>query len=376
MKIAYTFLTDEIVLSKEKDFNSFYNRIGLNTGNFLFANACRHLIKGTTKTGVGTNFDPNHVNKNYDALVIPAANWINNYSDWSPLIKTLSKLKIPLLVLGLGVQSSSFDKKDLKINKSSKDLLKVISDKSELISLRGFFTKKCCDELNIKNTVVTGCPSAFVNIDLDEKKPTKDLVVASTRYYADSNFMNNFDINSFMYRFAFKNRADIYFQSEPEEMQLLVKPEEDLFNEREKALAKVYNTKKASIRNYILKCGAVHTNVSEWADYLKNYKKHLTTRIHGAILGNKVGTPTSLIVHDSRTLELADAMGVNFVNGIDVYRAYENNKLNSLFLSKAQQLKKFNKKRSENYKLFHYVVKTSGLEVDQNQVEKILLASN
>ena len=153
MKIAYTFLTDEIVLSKEKDFNSFYNRIGLNTGNFLFANACRHLIKGTTKTGVGTNFDPNHVNKNYDALVIPAANWINNYSDWSPLIKTLSKLKIPLLVLGLGVQSSSFDKKDLKINKSSKDLLKVISDKSELISLRGFFTKKCCDELNIKNTV-------------------------------------------------------------------------------------------------------------------------------------------------------------------------------------------------------------------------------
>tara|TARA_Y100001935_G_scaffold49843_1_gene41464 strand:+ start:1774 stop:2904 length:1131 start_codon:yes stop_codon:yes gene_type:complete len=373
MKIAYTFLTDEIQLSEEKNFDSFYKKIGLNTGNFLFANACKNLIKGEAKTGVGTNFEANHVNKNFDALVIPAANWINNYSDWTPLIKSLKKLKIPLLVLGLGVQASSYDKKDLKINKSSKELLKVIADKSELISLRGFFTKKCCEDLGIKNTVVTGCPSAFVSIDVKDIDPSNELVIASTRYYADRNFMNNFDINSFMYRFAFNNRADIYFQSEPEEMQLLVKPNESLFDKNIKNLAKVYNASQKEVKNYVQKCGAVHTSINDWAEYLKSYKKHLTTRIHGAILGNKIGTPTTLIVHDSRTLELADSMGVHFVNGLDVYKAYENNKLNSLFLSKAKQINNFNKQRNQNYKLFHHLVKTCGLEVDNSQVEKVLL---
>lgn len=43
-----------------------------------------------------------------------------------------------------------------------------------------------------------------------------------------------------------------------------------------------------------------------WVDFLRNQEFVFGTRIHGSVAGILAGTPTFLLTHDSRTLELAE----------------------------------------------------------------------
>jgi hypothetical protein len=70
-------------------------------------------------------------------------------------------------------------------------------------------------------------------------------------------------------------------------------------------------------------------DASTWVDYMRDMHFVAGTRLHGNIAGVLAGTPTLLIAHDQRTLELAKYHGIPHVldtvlkNGFDLARAYE-----------------------------------------------------
>ncbi len=59
--------------------------------------------------------------------------------------------------------------------------------------------------------------------------------------------------------------------------------------------------------------GRVFFDVSEWLAYCRKFDLVVGTRIHGTMIALQAGTPAVCIVHDSRTLELCETMGVPHV---------------------------------------------------------------
>src|SRR5215207_1999918 len=82
---------------------------GMNTGNLLFFDACRRVIKHTHDTSGerGIGFDPRAVSQHHDGIVIPAANWLQpkNDSFLGSLAAKIEATKLPCTVIGLGAQS-------------------------------------------------------------------------------------------------------------------------------------------------------------------------------------------------------------------------------------------------------------------------------
>jgi hypothetical protein len=54
----------------------------------------------------------------------------------------------------------------------------------------------------------------------------------------------------------------------------------------------------------------VFFDVQMWLDYLASRDFVIGTRLHGTIAGLLAGTPSVLIVHDSRTREMANIMSI------------------------------------------------------------------
>lgn len=80
------------------------------------------------------------------------------------LSRIIKKLKIPMFILGAGVQSS-LDYSDeflLSISEPSKIFLDTVFESGGDITLRGDFSKYCLEKLGYKNLFVSGCPSLFM----------------------------------------------------------------------------------------------------------------------------------------------------------------------------------------------------------------------
>lgn len=80
------------------------------------------------------------------------------------LSRIIKKLKIPMFILGAGVQSSLDYSYEflLSISEPSKIFLDTVFESGGDITLRGDFSKYCLEKLGYKNLFVSGCPSLFM----------------------------------------------------------------------------------------------------------------------------------------------------------------------------------------------------------------------
>ncbi|MGP5387563.1 polysaccharide pyruvyl transferase family protein [Brachybacterium tyrofermentans] len=79
------------------------------------------------------------------------------------LREDLERLEIPLVVLGLGVQAPRrWNPRDHALPPEAIDLLKLIGERCEVVSVRGEFSASILrDYAGVRNVMVTGCPSFF-----------------------------------------------------------------------------------------------------------------------------------------------------------------------------------------------------------------------
>lgn len=325
-KIGLIGIQNRISNYEDIEVSRLYEIVGRNTGNLLFTNAVVNQIKGDV-CRIGYGFDPLEVSNAFDAIVIPAANWLGEHTDMGFLADRLEKVRIPCILIGLGAQSD-LEKEIPVIPNGTLKLLEIISNKSRKISVRGNFTAEVLDSYGFHNVAVTGCPSLFLDLNKNREISKsriehfpKSVAFSSTRYQIDSSlFTKGYSgrVNAMLFRSAFKLGTDIFFQSEIPEFQVLVSDHyrrfqlENFFNSTKgDDLKRLYGAESTSeLIEYLLKHGKIYFDIDKWFNKLKEYQFFIGTRIHGVVAALLSGTPSILLSHDSRTEELAEFCGI------------------------------------------------------------------
>ena len=143
------------------DLNNCRVHIGYNSGNLLINEYFKKNILFEEVLDIN----------DADKVVLICANMLrpNVYKEWKFKLtpEFIKKMNKQLVVLGVGAQAT-FD--EMKPKEYVKNLepelikyMRVLSDYSESIGVRGEFTADVLKELGIKNVSVVGCPTWFVN---------------------------------------------------------------------------------------------------------------------------------------------------------------------------------------------------------------------
>ncbi len=348
------------------DFSHLYQALGCNTGNLLFTNAVWRQVGGQ-KTRLNFVFDAEKANEEYDAIIIPAANWINANVDFGHVAEPLEKLKIPVVIIGLGAQNEGYDTA-IPLKDGTKRFLRAVFDRATSVSVRGEFTQNVLHRLGYRDTRVTGCPSLYCDFRQFQspRLETFDLsrcLLHPTRYSAShAPYAREASPNRDIFRFAYSHRLDLLFQSELEELALLLgfENEPEMHNERTLMLInEIYKSSNwQELSEYLRQKGKTFLDVDAWADAMPAYQFVYGTRLHGTIMALNSGTPGMLLYHDSRTREMAEFAGIPHIdaNKADISKrgirkAYE--KLN---------LSKYYQKRAKNIDSYISFLKENNVE--------------
>ena len=298
--------------------------MGDNSGNLvfqravslLFDNPLIHLgLAGVPYRSFGSWSDCKY-------LVFPAANHLRENADWSKLSEFLSLQKLPLIVLGLGVQGKHGESEEETIRSIVSDenilqFVSVIKEKAILITVRGELTKKICAILGLNGVISLGCPSITLNSNVklgnvidrkiksisnvgrfaltaigpfsvkgDHKKLSLERWLLAQLFQRDGLYIQQSDgVDMFK---AFNRRHPDKGSSFYSELPNLLAP----------------NINKSIFWDFLRKKGRFFTDFRDWMFYMKDMDLCIGQRFHGNVVGMISEIPTVFLSFDKRTDEL------------------------------------------------------------------------
>jgi hypothetical protein len=284
--------------------------IATNSGNLIFSDAA-HKILGTptaevVSNGIRTDVGAaERINEEYDAFVVPLANAFRPSFE-QPLrrmTRLISKLRIPVVVVGVGAQTGlGYDSSRLKpIESAVREFVSAVLDHSASIGVRGEFTEKYLKDMGFRDVEVIGCPSMFMyGKDLRVEKRAAALTADSRISLNGSHAAVRSQGLDQVIRRTYERYPNIRFvgQNLSDARQLHWR---DLTDPNAKVTAipthpdhPMYAEDK--VRVYI--------DPVVWIDDLREFDFSFGSRIHGNIAALLAGTPATVLTGDSRTLEL------------------------------------------------------------------------
>jgi len=318
-----------IIDSRNREAFPMMLEVGLNTGNMLFAAATQRVLKiRNSPPDYGSAFNPALLSETHDGIVIPAANWLQPRADYGPLAKHIEQSGLPCVVVGLGAQTGKVGKIP-ELTEGTQRFLKVIGERAAGVSVRGDFTAEVLNAYGVKNGVTTGCPSLLYHINdqpilsKPEASPDK-IVICGSRGVPSESQMDSKSPTHIMTRLLTEatKADDVCFiaQAEMPEIEILwqgYKP--SIIREEWIDFAmRYYKIDKNDLYSLVAKKMNVFFNVDEWLSFLRTKDFVFGTRLHGVIAALLAGKPGLLVVHDSRTAEMADLMNIPLISYRDV----------------------------------------------------------
>lgn len=306
--------------------------IGTNTGNMLFPYSIMRTIWDKDvkidSYRIANEKDADMINERYDMFIIPLANAFRESfkQELVNLTALIQKLRIPCVVVGVGMQTS-FEPKEKEKHTYDKvvyDFVSAVLEKSASIGVRGEITKKYLKNLGFSdnNIEVIGCPSMFM---YGSFLPLKK----STPLTKDSRITMNYHGN-FPEYFEFLERCKREFH----DYYLILQGINDLrllyaghkINDDSKHALYIkdidaYTYRENKLRSFI--------NVPSWISFLSKADVGIGSCIHGSIASVLAGNPTIVFAADSRVRELAEYHDLvmypitNINKNTDLYEIYE-----------------------------------------------------
>ncbi|MGK5523067.1 polysaccharide pyruvyl transferase family protein [Micromonospora sp. URMC 107] len=284
------------------------NWIGENNGNLVFSHAAHKLLRTATAEITSTEFRVNPreadmINEKYDVYVVPLANaFRRSYAHRvEAMTKLIEQLKIPVVVLGVGVQTDvNGDREYLRpIDDVVTRFVRAVLDRSHSIGVRGEITRDYLRTLGFSAVDVIGCPSMFLHGDslrVEKRKaalePDDRLALTVSPYVTSmaeiiARHQERYPNLRYLPQ-DLKTLGTLLYGDAPAERgkssKIPVHTSHPLFTEDK-------------VRMFV--------DPWTWMDYLSGFEFAFGTRIHGTITALVSGTPGYLFAHDSRTLELA-----------------------------------------------------------------------
>ena len=287
-------------------------KLGRNSGNMMFTESLNRVLKNSESCGFSV---PEKALSDRDAIVLAAANWINEYEDFGWLYELLNKIPLPVFLVGVGAQST-LGMPIPNVKPGTLKLLKLVEERSHYIGVRGEFSLSVLEHYGIKSGFVTGCPSMLLagrnGPNVDSNRSEGNVVVHATRHGFDKCDV----FQQYLYSQAFVNKYDILLQSEAADVYYALGKtnNEKILESAFPAVSFAYGVSdQDALARYLRAHGLFYTNYKAWATSAATKRFFVGTRIHGTVASILSGTPALLIAHDSRTLELAKTMNIPFI---------------------------------------------------------------
>jgi hypothetical protein len=160
-----------------RDYNALMATVNYNTGNSHIPCAVLNGLLGRNyaqKAFAGINNiwqadlprEADQINDNYSHVLLFLQDQIredNDFDKWNELNDLIEQIHIPIVVFGLGANSFAGDDPDLhsRLAPGLIRFLRLLSDHTTELSIRGEFTADVLTKLGITNFRITGCPSYF-----------------------------------------------------------------------------------------------------------------------------------------------------------------------------------------------------------------------
>lgn len=284
------------------------NAIAENAGNLVFLGAAWKLLSApgveiTPDRLVFSTGRVDEINERYDAYVIPLANAFRQSFEATlvRMTEVIRRLRIPVVVLGVGAQGTidyTFEAL-APIERSVKDFMAAVLDRSPSIGVRGEATQAYLNGLGFRDVEVIGCPSMFMwgpELRMERRAPRLDAtsrVAISISPYRGK--MGPIALDTYR---RFPNLT--YYAQDLPTLELLLtgrpfpdsKPDAKLPTHPDHPLFRDDRAK-------------LFVDPWPWIEDLRHQDFSFGTRIHGTIAALLAGTPATVLAHDSRTLELA-----------------------------------------------------------------------
>lgn len=276
-----------------------------NTGNYFFEAAVARQLRDYDSVA-----DLGDLPEDAETLVLSMSNFISPATDLGWLAEAIESTQVKRVVMiGAGAQAPSYSH-DVEVTPGTLRFLSLLSDRSESIGVRGYFTAEVLSKLGIKNVEVIGCPSMFYQCDrgfrvqkrpLESRNPRVAIHCTPLGYYRDA--------ISHLLGLGVKNGYDYVAQSEP----ALLFDEESLerrryffqyFKAPDHAPEEAEAWMQAHVRWFF--------DLESWFDHMRRMDFVVGSRFHGNMAALQAGVPALNLVSDSRTRELCEFLSLPF----------------------------------------------------------------
>lgn len=307
------------VLSPASSLEDFPSAVfGQNVGNLIFSDSMHRMISVpgaevlpntflSERDGVTQRYI-DHINENFDHFVLPLANAFRRtfLQNLRIMTKVIQGLTIPVTVVGVGVVGGggSLDKTAVAGSDETKggvkDFVNAVLDHSATIGVRGETTRMFLKSLGYGSDVVDviGCPSLYRNgPDLRIEKRAGSLTTDSTFSMNVTPYVEEMGEVATYHAAKYPNMT--YIPQDIESLRLLMwgkNPAEYQQNMPTHRDHPLYEQDR--MRFFV--------DSRTWIDHLATQDFSFGSRIHGNIAALMAGTPAVVLVHDTRTKELAD----------------------------------------------------------------------
>jgi hypothetical protein len=285
----------------------------MNTGNLVFAHSVYKVLDTPDADIEIDNYQLSlsddfarraaRINETYDAFVIPLANIFRpEYrATLSRITRNLKRIRIPCVVTGMGAQAAiSGEASELRhMDAEVKDFIATVLDRSASVGVRGEVTRNYLVRLGFSDDQVDviGCPSMFYNGTHMNVTKKADLGEIAFNYTEGDDSR----LDPFTSYFAQPRPGVTYVPQVRSVIRTIVDGSESRDRVGDNS------ARGLDIRAYDESDQIVFfTDIMPWMDFLRTQSFSVGTRIHGNIVALLAGTPAHVIVHDSRTRELAE----------------------------------------------------------------------
>lgn len=294
---------------------------GRNFGNILIGNGLTSNLSNAEIIPLSQARNSGDIKK-CSRILIPAANFLWEGFDFGFLADELAETTLPITMIGLGSQSKDRVIKP-KINAGTLRLIKLVSQRSPSIGVRGHYTAELLCSLGITNSIPLGCPSFYTkgNLGIDNLPniPFEDSSLNSlrtcingSRRVARHSFFPSAmqQAENIILQHGILRNSPFIAQDEIDEIRLARGNQDVLLND---AASYFSSISPSDVRDYFKSKTIYFTDFNPWSEFVRSYDLVLGTRFHGCLIALLSGTPSLLVVHDSRTLEMAEIAGIPYV---------------------------------------------------------------
>lgn len=285
---------------------------GGNSGNQVIAYG---LLKTLAYDSVSWDHSrgPDYVNKNFDHIVIAAANFLFESFDFGGMANFLDRTNLPLSIVGLGAQSNDYSS-EVKLMPGTERLLSIVAERAPLIGVRGDFTGSVLMRRGIKNFQVTGCPSFYMsknaglhfryNPDRENLKVAINASRDVLKHTFDKDVM--WKVIRRLVSEAVRHDALFVAQTEAQEITLADEPGSAAATGACNTLANLFAgvADDGKLKNWFQSKMRIYWDVDDWLEEMRTVDFVVGTRFHGGMVGLQAGAPTVVISHDTRVSEM------------------------------------------------------------------------